>query len=508
MPRRTRAASRAVTNDGTIPGVSVLEEQPVFVLTKRRRAAVTAGLMLGMFLAALEATVVSTAMPTVVASLGGIDHYSWVFSAYLLTSTASVPLWGRLSDLYGRRSVYLAAIALFLVGSMLAGLSQSMLQLVIFRLVQGLGAGGLIPLALTVIGEIYTLAERTRMQAVFSSLWGVSSIAGPLIGGIITDAASWRWVFFVNLPIGLVAGAVVHRTLPTDRPAQRVSLNWPGALLLFLATTLVLVAFSEMSAMWAAAAIASTVAFAWVDRRAANPILPLTLLGNRTVAVAVTIGFLAGTALFGTLAFVPLFMQVSTGASATSAGQILTPLYLMWVLASIVAARLLFRIGPRASTVIGTSAVFVACAALPWMAAASSRVWVFADIALMGAGLGFSMLALLLTVQHSVPRSQLGLATSLNMFGRSIGGAVGVSVMGAILAAGLGGSVHDVPAALDSGITALSPALRQQFIVALQQAFYGAAVAAGLAVIVSFWVPPFEANATVEEGEPVLLAEM
>ena len=209
--------------------------------------------------------------------------------------------------------------------------------------------------------------------------------------------------------------------------------------------------------MWAAAAIASIAAFAWVDRRSADPILPLTLLGNRTVAVAVTIGFLAGTALFGTLAFVPLFMQVSTGASATSAGQILTPLYLMWVLSSIVAARLLFRIGPRASTVAGTSAVFVACAALPWMAAAASRAWVFADIALMGAGLGFSMLALLLTVQHSVQRSQLGLATSLNMFARSIGGAVGVSVMGAILAAGLGGSVHDAPGALASGVAGLSP---------------------------------------------------
>jgi EmrB/QacA subfamily drug resistance transporter len=481
---------------------------PAIVLTKRRRAAVTAGLMLGMFLAALEATVVSTAMPTVVASLGGIDHYSWVFSAYLLTSTASVPLWGRLSDLYGRRGVYLAAIALFLAGSMLAGLSQSMLQLVIFRLLQGLGAGGLIPLALTVIGEIYTLAERTRMQAVFSSLWGVSSIAGPLIGGIITDAVSWRWVFFVNLPIGLVAALVVHRTLPTDRPAQDVSLNWQGGLLLFLATTLVLVAFSEMSVLWAAAAVASTAAFAWVDRRSADPILPLTLLGNRTVAVAVTIGFLAGTALFGTLAFLPLLVQVSAGVSATSAGQILTPLYLMWVLASIVAARLLFRIGPRVSTVAGALAVFVACAALPVAATSASRVWVFADIALMGAGLGFSMLALLLTVQHSVPRSQLGLATSLNMFGRSIGGAVGVSVMGAILAAGLGGSMHDVPAALGSGIAALSPALRHDFIAALQHAFYGVAVAAGLAVIVAFRVPPFDATAGSDVVEPILAAEM
>src|SRR5438034_9179214 len=165
-----------------------------------RRRTITIGLLLGMTLAALEATVVSTAMPTVVASLGGLDHYSWVFSAYLLTSTASVPLWGRLSDLYGRRRLYLWAIGLFLAGSMLAGVSQTMLQLVLFRAVQGLGAGGLIPLALTIIGEIYTLAERTRMQAVFSSVWGVSSIAGPLVGGFITDAISWRWVFYLNLP--------------------------------------------------------------------------------------------------------------------------------------------------------------------------------------------------------------------------------------------------------------------------------------------------------------------
>ena len=409
-----------------------------------------------MFLAALEATVVSTAMPTVVASLGGMDHYSWVFSAYLLTSTASVPLWGRLSDLSGRRPVYLAAIVLFLVGSMLAGVSQSMPQLVFFRLVQGLGAGGLIPLGLTIIGEIYTLTERTRMQAILSSVWGVSSIAGPLIGGLITDMASWRWVFYVNVPVGLVAGFVVHRTLPADPPAARTSLNWQGALLLFLATTFVLVAFSEMSVRWAVAAVLSTLAFSWIDRRAAAPILPVTLLANRTVAVGVTIGFLAGTALFGTLAFVPLFVQVSTGASATSAGQILTPLYLTWVLASIVAARLLFRIGPRVSTIAGTSAVFVACAALPWTASHASRTWIFADIALMGAGLGFSMLALLLTVQHSVDRSQLGLATSLNMFARSIGGAVGVSVMGAILAAGLGSAGHQAPGALERGLAALA----------------------------------------------------
>jgi EmrB/QacA subfamily drug resistance transporter len=482
--------------------------QPAIVLTKGRRKAVTAGLMLGMFLAALEATVVSTAMPTVVASLGGIEHYSWVFSAYLLTSTASVPLWGRLSDLSGRRPVYLAAIALFLAGSMLAGVSQTMFQLVCFRLLQGLGAGGLIPLGLTIIGEIYTLAERTRMQAVFSSLWGVSSVAGPLIGGIITDAVSWRWVFYVNLPIGLIAGAVVHRTLPSDKPADGGSMNWPGGLLLFLATGLVLVASSEPTLLAALAAVVSCLAFVWVDRRAASPILPLSLLSNRTVAVATLVGILSSTSLFGTLAFVPLLVQVSTGASATSAGQILTPLYLMWVLASILAARLLFRLGARLSTVIGTVAVCISCAALPWAASHASRAWVFADIALMGAGLGFSMLSLLLVVQHSVERSQLGLATSLNMFGRSMGGAVGVAVMGAILAAGLGGSGHDVRGALETGIATISPELRLDFIAAINRALYAAAFAAGLAVIVAFRVPEFSAHAMAEPVEGALPTEM
>lgn len=474
-------------------------------LTSRRRLFVTAGLLLGIFLAALEATVVSTAMPTVVASLGGLDHYSWVFSAYLLTSTASVPLWGRLSDLYGRRRLYLTAITLFLVGSMLAGISQSMLQLILFRALQGLGAGGLIPLALTIIGELYTLAERTRMQAVFSSVWGVSSIAGPLIGGFITDSISWRWVFYLNLPIGLIAAFVVHRTLPAHVQTGNATVDWQGGLLLFVSTTLLLVALSELSLGWALLALVSIAGFAYVEQRAADPILPFVLFRNRIVTVATTIGFLAGMALFGTIAFVPLLVQLTAGGSATHAGQILTPLYLTWVLASIVAARMLMRVGARVSTVVGTAAVFLATMALPWLAVGSSRTSVFADIALMGTGLGFAMLSLLLAVQHSVARSELGAATSLNLFARSIGGAVGVAIMGAILAAGLGAS-RLAPDALDkAGLAGLSPELRQRLIVSLQRAFTTGAVAAGLALVTAFWVPPF-AGSVAANAE--MLAEM
>jgi EmrB/QacA subfamily drug resistance transporter len=485
------------------------DARPSVVLTKRRRVAVTVGLLLGIFLAALEATVVSTAMPTVVASLGGIDQYSWVFSAYLLTSTASVPLWGRLSDLYGRRRLYLAAIALFLLGSLLAGVAQSMLQLILFRALQGLGAGGLIPLALTIIGEIYTLEERMRMQAVFSSVWGVSSIVGPLVGGFITDTISWRWVFYLNLPVGLVTAVVVYRTLPGRVAGREATVDWKGGLLLFLTTTLVLAALSEASVMWGVMAILSLAALAYVERTVSDPILPFALLRNRTVMVATIVGFCGGMALFDAIAFVPLLLQLTTGGSATSAGQVLTPLYLTWVLASIVAARLLLKIGARPSTVAGTAALFVSFLVLPSLAGGASRAMIFADMALMGTGLGFAMLSLLLAVQHSVPRSELGVATSLNLFARSIGGAVGVAIMGAILSGGLGGGTRFTPGALEgSGLTGLSPELRLNLVQSLQRAFASGAVGAGLALVASFWVPPFSGGAEVASSDAVLAAEM
>jgi len=478
--------------------------KPAVVLPPGRRSAVTAGLLLGIFLSALEATVISTAMPTVVASLGGLEHYSWVFSAYLLSSTATVPLWGRLSDLYGRRPIYLAAIALFLIGSALAGVSTSMPQLIAFRLVQGLGAGGLVPLALTIIGEIYTLEERTRMQAVFSSVWGVSSIVGPLVGGVITDTISWRWVFFVNLPIGLIAAVVVQRTLPEPPETRRVSVDWLGGLLLLTSIALVLVALSELSVAAAALAAVCLIALARVERAAPHPILPLSLVRNPTVAVATGIGFLAGVALFGTLAFIPLLIQVTTGGSATSAGRILTPLYLTWVLASIVAARVLMRWGARISTVVGMASVCLAAMALPWLAGGASSALVFADMALMGTGLGFAMLSLLLAVQHSVPRAELGAATSLNIFARSIGGAVGVSVMGAILATSLGDDLA-VRAALEGGVIAsLSGDVRHHFAVALQRAFAVGAVASAAGVLAALYVPPLSPAETSADAMLVI----
>jgi EmrB/QacA subfamily drug resistance transporter len=474
-----------------------------------RRWIVTTGLLLGNFLAALEATVISTAMPTVVTSLGGLHRYSWVFSAYLLTSTASVPLWGRLSDLYGRRRPYLASIAIFLLGSVLAGLARSMLQLILFRALQGLGAGGLVPIALTIIGEIYTLAERTRIQAVLSSVWGVASVVGPLVGGLITDSLSWRWVFFLNVPFGLLAALIVDRTLPEHAHDRRAAVDWQGGLLLFLSTTFLLLGLTEASVLWAVLGAGCVALFIHVERRTVHPILPFGLFRNRTVSTATAIGFFAGMTLFGALAFVPLLIQITTGGSATSAGQVLTPIYLMWVLASIVAARIILHTGVRAMTVLGSAAVFVAISLLPWLAVRASRGALFVDMGLMGVGLGLAMLSMLLAVQHSVARRDLGVATSLNTFARTMGGAVGVAIMGAIVAAGMGRSARFDPSALEGlGLSGLSPELRKRLILSLQRAFASGAVAAGLALLVSLWMPSMGDAGARAPGEPSVAGDL
>src|SRR6188768_1362601 len=251
-------------------------------ITLRRRRAITAGLLLGMALGALEATVVGTAMPTVISTLGGLAHYSWVFAAYLLTSTASVPIWGRLSDLYGRRRLYLAGILTFVVGSALSGAATTMTQLIVFRAMQGLGAGAVIPLSMTIVGELYALEERARTQALFSGVWGVASIAGPLAGGYITDAINWRWVFYLNVPFGFCCMAVIALAYPPSRSDTRVSVDWLGAALLFGGVSSLLIALGGESGggalWWLAGSIVLLAAFSRVERRAAEPVLPVDLL--------------------------------------------------------------------------------------------------------------------------------------------------------------------------------------------------------------------------------------
>lgn len=528
--------------------------QPTLPLSSRRRWAVTGGVMTGMFLAALEATVVSTAMPTVIASLGGLNHYSWVFSAYLITSTVTVPVWGKLSDLYGRRLFYQLGIAIFLVGSVLSGMSTSMTQLIAFRALQGLGAGALIPLGLTIIGDIYTVEERARMQALFSGVWGLASVVGPFVGGIITDRLSWRWVFYINVPVGLAAALIIGLALTEPKRHERPAIDYAGAATLMAAITLLMLALVEGGAsagtllaprnlaLFGGAGVLCAL-FVWIEGRAKDPMVPFKLFRNRVVAVSVGAGFLAGVSMFGAITFVPLFAQGALGATATEAGSFLMPLMLSWVSLSVVGGRLLLRVGYRPTSIAGFVILTVGFALLSMYGRETPRVWLYLDLIMIGAGLGMTMLTLLIAVQQAVPRTQLGIATSLNQFSRSIGGAVGVAVMGTVLSAGLASHLNELamkdgaaltpesasalaanPNALiePEARTALPPnvllALQDSLTSAIHNVFWVGTALAALALMVSFWLPrgrqdgahgqPTEESCSPEACERLVISEL
>ena len=509
-------------------------------LSRGRRIAITVGVMTGMFIAALEATVVGTAMPTVIASLGGLSHYSWVFSAYLVTSTVTVPVWGKLSDLYGRRLLYQIGIGIFLLGTLLSGFSTSMTQLIVFRAIQGLGAGALVPLGMTIIGDAFSFEERAKMQAYFSGVWGFSSIIGPVIGGFITDQISWRWVFWVNLPIGVVAAIIIGAALREPKRVVRPKIDYAGAILLMTAISLLMLAMVEGGSVGifnsqnlliaAVSAILLAVLFV-VERRAADPIIPFDLFRNRTVTIAVVAGFLGGVAMFGAISFVPLFAQGSLGFSATEAGSLLTPLMLAWVTMSVVGGRLMLRLGYRSITAAGYFLLTLGFILLAMFDRETSRAWLYVDLMMIGSGLCLSMLTLLIAVQQAVERGNLGIATSLNQFSRSIGGAIGVAVMGTVLTVSLAGELEN--AAITSGILSkeqaaefasnpnalIEPtakaALPAETLNVLQSAlghaihpvFWVGALMAGLGFIVVLFLPDSGREDEVVDGERMLMAE-
>lgn len=479
-----------------------------------RRRAITAGLLLGMSLGALEATVVGTAMPTVISTLGGVAHYSWVFAAYLLTSTASVPIWGRLSDLYGRRRLYLAGIFTFVVGSALSGAATTMAQLIVFRAIQGLGAGAVIPLSMTIVGELYALEERARTQALFSGVWGVASIAGPLVGGYITDAISWRWVFFLNLPFGALGMLVIALAYPKSTRTTTARVDWAGAALLFGGVTALLIALGDVTSAvlpWLVASAVLLAVFVFVEARTPDPILPLDLLRQPIVSRSLAVVFMTGMAMFGAIAFVPLFVQGVKGGTATEAGQVLTPLFLGWVATSVAGARLTVRLGYRPVAVSGGVLLTAGFGALMMIDADTRVLALLLAVFLLGCGMGLLMLSLLLAAQHGVDRSLLGVATSLNQFARSVGAAIGVAVMGAIFARSLSslnlpGAVHGMTSA---GIQ-LDAAGRAQFAQALNRVFAAGAVMSAVGLVASFFLPPvdFARGVPAGAGERLLTAEM
>jgi len=522
-------------------------EKPRLEMSSRRRWAVTVGVMTGMFIAALEATVVGTAMPTVIASLGGLNHYSWVFSAYLVTSTVTVPVWGKLSDLYGRRLLYQIGIIIFLIGTLLSGMSGSMTQLIIFRAVQGLGAGALVPLGLTIIGDIFTLQERAKMQAYFSGVWGLSSLVGPIVGGIITDRISWRWVFFINLPIGIVAALIIGFALKEPERHEKPSIDYAGAGLLMVAISLLMLAtveggtspstlFSPENILIFAVAVILLLLFVLIEKRAADPLIPFKLFKNRTVSVSVGAGFLAGVAMFGAISFIPLFAQGALGSTATEAGSLLTPLMLSWVLMSVIGGRMLLKVGYRSISIVGFVILTVGFIFLALFQRETARFWLYLDLVLVGAGLGLTMLTLLIAVQQAVQRSQLGVATSLNQFSRAIGGAFGVAIMGAFLTAGLAAQLNNAAqsgtafltveqaaefasnpnALIDPQAKANLPIetlniLQEAMAASIHRVFWIGAILSGLALLVAFFLPRQDESekeaADGDAGEKMFMAE-
>ena len=411
--------------------------------SRTRRAVL--GVMLSIFLAAMESTVVATAMPKVIGSLGGIQMYSWVFSGFLLTSTVTMPLWGRLSDFYGRRAVYLTGLTIFLAGSALSGLARTMFELIVFRMLQGLGAGSLITIGMTIVGDLFRLERRAKMQGYISGVWGVASLIGPLLGGLLTDYVSWRWVFYINLPFGLIAMMLIGGALDRGRPTGRMLIIDYAGIAFFAAGVSALLlgvvqagrvgAWSGLDVLGLLViGVATLVAFVAVERRAPAPIVPLDLFANRVVLAAVATGFLAGMAMFGAISFVPLFLQQVVGTSATVAGFVLTPFVIGWVVLSAASARLVLRIGYRTVVFAGMICLALAFVLFTRWDSTLTTGMAMRDVLLGGVGMGLNMVPMLIAVQSAVPRTELGVATSMTQFFRAVGGTLGLSVMGAVMA--------------------------------------------------------------------------
>lgn len=402
------------------------------------------GVMLSIFLAAMESTVVATAMPTVVRSLGGLHIYSWVFSGFLLTSTVTMPLWGRLSDLFGRRPAYLAGLTIFLVGSALSGAAPSMATLIAFRMIQGLGAGSLMTIGMTIVGDLFGLERRAKMQGYFSGVWGIASVVGPLLGGLLSDHVSWRWVFYINLPFGVVAMALIAAALTEEPRIRRPAIDYAGLALFATGVSVLLLGVVEAgrAGEWTGldvvvplgVAVVALAAFVRVELRAREPIVPLRLFGSRIVVAAVVTGFLAGMAMFGAISFVPLFMQAVVGTTATGAGWVLTPFILGWIALSITSARLVLRLGYRVIVIGGMICLTLAFLLFTRWGAALSQGVAMRDVLLAGVGMGMTMVPMLIAVQSAVSRADLGAATSITQFFRTVGGAIGISLMGTVMA--------------------------------------------------------------------------
>ncbi|MET9542929.1 MFS transporter [Streptomyces sp. NPDC006553] len=437
----------------------------------RRTVLVAIGaLLLGMLLAALDQTIVSTALPTIVSELGGMEHLSWVVTAYMLASTAGTPLWGKLGDQYGRKKLFQSAIVLFLIGSALCGIAQNMPQLIAFRAIQGFGGGGLMVLSMAIVGDLVSPRERGKYQGLFGAVFGTTSVLGPLLGGVFTQQLSWRWVFYINLPIGIVALFVIAAVLHIPVRSTRHTIDYLGTFLIAsVATCLVLVAslggttWAWDSAQIVGLAVLGAVLLVWfvrVERRAAEPVLPLKLFRIRTFSLVALISFVVGFAMFGAMTYLPTFLQVVQGVTPTMSGVHMLPMVAGLLITSTVSGQIVSRTGRwKVFPIAGTAITCLGLLLLHGLTENSSTREMSVCFFVFGAGLGLVMQVLVLVVQNAVPYADLGVATSGATFFRSIGASFGVAVFGTIFTTRLTRSLDDVFAAATASGQDLPPGI-------------------------------------------------
>jgi len=429
-------------------------QTPPAQATHKEIMVVLSGLMVGMLLAALDQTIVSTALKSIVEDFNGLSHYTWVVTAYLLTSTASTPLYGKISDLYGRRPVFQFAVVTFLIGSFLAGAAQNMGQLIAFRAIQGLGAGGLMALTFVIIGDLVSPRERGKYQGYFGAVWGLSAVAGPLLGGFFSDSntifgiAGWRWIFYINLPFGILALILTSASLKNSSIRREHRIDYLGALLMVSSVTALLIGISVFGpeSGWLSSKTLATLGLAFIlavvfllqERRATEPILPLDLFKNHTFSLTSALGFIIGAGMFGAIVMLPLYLQVVQGDSATVAGLKLIPFMLGIVSMSIVSGKMISKHGHyKRFPVMGLAIMTVGIALLSTLNE-TTFFWQLSIYAvLIGAGLGLSMQTIVIALQNAVEMKDLGIATSANTFFRSVGSTIGVALFGSLYASRL-----------------------------------------------------------------------